>query len=308
MGFWKRVVRDYFTFNRSERRAIRFLTIVLLALFAAHITLKFLPGQHTTFSIEQLAVELEENKTHKSEKDASPVDSDGVSWVPFDPNRANPELLIGLGLDSHVALRWVKYLNRGGRFKDVDDVAKLYGIDTSWLMSARQYMAISSDETKTRQTGDRLAGEVEKDTQNFYSVFPNSVNLNLADSTELVKIPWVGPYYASQIIKLRESLGGFCSYEQLLDIFNMREETMETIFHYTFLDSAAIRSIDLNQASIPELAKHKYITWKQARVIVNYRIQHGPYTSVKQLTNTRVISDSLLLKLKPYLKIDSGAK
>ena len=44
------------------------------------------------------------------------------------------------------------------------------------------------------------------------------IELNQADSLELLSIKVVGPFYAKQILKYRNELGGFISYKQFAEI------------------------------------------------------------------------------------------
>ena len=44
------------------------------------------------------------------------------------------------------------------------------------------------------------------------------IEINGADTTLLMKIPGIGSYYASRIVRYRERLGGFASAQQLEEI------------------------------------------------------------------------------------------
>ena len=64
----------------------------------------------------------------------------------------------------------------------------------------------------------------------------NQVNLNAADASALQYIPGIGESRAEEIIRLRTRLGGFTSYEQLLEVPGIGEKILENIRHYGALD------------------------------------------------------------------------
>jgi len=70
------------------------------------------------------------------------------------------------------------------------------------------------------------------------------------------------------------------------------------------LDTSLIQRININEVDLKRLGYHPYLTWKQARIIINYRDQHGDYRTVKDIQKTLVISDSVYLKIAPYLSTE----
>ena len=52
------------------------------------------------------------------------------------------------------------------------------------------------------------------------------IEINGADTTLLMKIPGIGSYYASRIVRYRERLGGFASAQQLEEIDGLPESTI----------------------------------------------------------------------------------
>ena len=55
------------------------------------------------------------------------------------------------------------------------------------------------------------------------------IEINGADTTLLMKIPGIGSYYASRIVRYRERLGGFASAQQLEEIDGLPESTIAYI-------------------------------------------------------------------------------
>lgn len=51
-----------------------------------------------------------------------------------------------------------------------------------------------------------------------------------------------------------------------------------------------------------DLAKHPYINKKQAQLIVNFRIEHGPYRDMRNLLQNKGLDPEFLRKIEPYLE------
>lgn len=129
------------------------------------------------------------------------------------------------------------------------------------------------------------------------------VELNSATKEQLITLEGIGESYASRIIKYREILGGYMFKEQLLKVYGLDSVLFNKIKNDVFVNTDLVKKYDVNHATEEELAQYKRIGYKRAKVLVNYRNQHGKFTSVKDLLKTRVFSDSLLLLIEPYILI-----
>ena len=95
--------------------------------------------------------------------------------------------------------------------------------------------------------------------------------LNTADTNQLKTVRGIGSFYARKIIELRDQLQGYHSWDQLLEIWKMKPETIESLREAATLDRSLIQTWAINDQSIEQLADHPYISWKQAKAIVAYR-------------------------------------
>ena len=129
------------------------------------------------------------------------------------------------------------------------------------------------------------------------------VDLNTADSISLERIPGLGPFYVKEIMKLRDKLGGIRDYAQLMMIYKMRDETIDRVADHTFIDSISFSYIYINQVSLDRLGRHPYITWRQAKILINYRFQHGQFENLSDIKKCEVITDSTYHNLLPYIKL-----
>ena len=96
---------------------------------------------------------------------------------------------------------------------------------------------------------------------------PEHIEINNADTTLLMKIPGIGSYYASPIVRYREKLGGFASAEQLEEINGFPESSITFIQ----IDDQQIHQMNINKFTLNQLNNHPYINFYQAKEICDYR-------------------------------------
>jgi DNA uptake protein ComE-like DNA-binding protein len=127
-------------------------------------------------------------------------------------------------------------------------------------------------------------------------------DINTADEVQLSTIKGIGPVLAARIVKLRNKLGGFISQTQYQEVYGLRPEVVARLKKRTCISVGfQPKKLDINTADTQTLAVHPYITYQQARGIVHYRAQHGPFLTAEALSALVLIDEATLEKLKPYL-------
>ncbi|WP_425392966.1 ComEA family DNA-binding protein [Ekhidna sp.] len=127
------------------------------------------------------------------------------------------------------------------------------------------------------------------------------LDINTATAEELQRVKGIGPTYSERIIKYRDLLGGFADTTQLYEVYGLKEETIHRLLE-SFYVSNPIHSIDINADSVSLLARHPYISYDLARVIINYRKEHGDIQRVEELIKIKAIDERTFRRLKPYLE------
>ncbi|HLT08623.1 MAG TPA: helix-hairpin-helix domain-containing protein [Cyclobacteriaceae bacterium] len=147
-----------------------------------------------------------------------------------------------------------------------------------------------------------------QDTTHRISVYikPKEPNLTVldfaeADSITLQVVPGIGEVLAGRIIKYRESLGGLHQERQLLEVYGITQDVADRVFEYFPLSGQIQTKLNINQLDAAALAKHPYINFGQAKVIVAYRKQHGNYQQARDLLKIKIFNEAWLARLEPYL-------
>lgn len=133
---------------------------------------------------------------------------------------------------------------------------------------------------------------------------PAKVELNTADSIQLLALRGIGPAFAHRILAYRNLLGGYIRKEQLLEVYGFDNEKLGLVAGVVLVDSSLVRKININTAGMPELKKHPYIRYNLARAILSYRKQHGPFGTVGAIRGIDLLNDEVYSKLAPYLTVE----
>ncbi len=149
---------------------------------------------------------------------------------------------------------------------------------------------------------------VKRDTNSLQIVktFPlkkkqaSPIELNTADSSTLLTVRGIGPYYASKIIRYRERLGGFYSLKQLNEL-NMKYFNTDSCSHLFSVDPTIIRLSDLDTMSFKAILHHPYLEYEDVQMIFHAKQKYG-HLSYRILEQHKVLTIYKLKKIKPYFK------
>ncbi|MEL6606992.1 MAG: helix-hairpin-helix domain-containing protein [Bacteroidota bacterium] len=131
---------------------------------------------------------------------------------------------------------------------------------------------------------------------------PQRFNINTADEAQLRAIKGIGEIFSARIVKFRDKLGGFVQPGQYEEVYGLRPEVVQRLKKHAYISTKFHpQCLNINTADIRTLAAHPYLTPQQARAIVRYREQHGPFSHVAALNAIVLIDEATLRKVKPYL-------
>ena len=161
----------------------------------------------------------------------------------FNPNTVSVEDLQRLGFSQKQAQAIDHFRQKGGRFHRPADFAKSFVVADSVYERLEPYIEIPR------------------------------LDLNRADSTALLALPGIGPFFAGKMVAYREQLGGYSTPEQLLEIWHFDQEKYDGLQDLIICSEPEPYPLWI----LPEadLARHPYISKAEAHGIVLYR-EHNP--------------------------------
>lgn len=129
------------------------------------------------------------------------------------------------------------------------------------------------------------------------------LEINTATVEELEALKGIGPFFAKQIIKYRDKLGGFSSKEQILEVWKMTIETYDNLTPQIEIDKTKIKRLNINNITIEELKNHPYLNWSQANSIIKMRAQRIKFNNINEIQESKLIDVETFEKLIPYLSL-----
>lgn len=283
-----RLVRSYFALTTRERRGAELLMLVMLLFVGSILARRFYHHSHQPefepLLIEQLNL-LEwkadsANQVTDMKQQNTAVQS---KLFAFDPNTASMDQWKALGLSEKQSAAVLRFVEKGGRFRKAEDLRRMYVIGQDDYSRLAPYVSIKNVESSN-------AIDTPKSNQLM-------LELNSADTLALCKLKGIGAGRARMIVRYRESLGGFVKLSQLLEVYTIDTSLYTELLPHLTLNPRLIRPIQINSDSI----YHPYLNQKIAKVVVNYRKQHGPFQSIDDLKQVKAIDSPTLERLAPYL-------
>ncbi len=309
----KKIFRDFFTFNKRERNGVFVLiSIIFILVLYLNISSRFVSQE--PFNFEKFDKDVARFRASVKEKNffSEPPKNYNTSSMKaterfnFDPNNLPESDWKRLGLSEKQIKSIKKFESKGGVFRNKEDLKKMYCIKNKLYVSLEPFITITSVREKqillTESTSMVEPANVKKSIDRIIPKVPSKsiIELNTADSTMLTTIKGIGPFYAKSIIKFRNSIGGFVSKEQLLEIWKFDQEKLKTIESYITVDPSKIKKININSCEAKDL-KNAYINWTIANAIINYRNNHGKYKTLDEIKKTDLVDDETYRKIVPYL-------
>lgn len=322
--------REFFYFQKSDRQVL----LVALAVAALAFCLIFFLGgnrQSAPISDNDSIATKSAVSDIDTEDSYYAVDSNESELFEFDPNTADSTQLLALGLQPWQVRNIYKYRAKGGIYRTPEDFARVYGLTVGQYRRLAPYIRIGeeyrpaadfygrreyrhggnysnhrggdysgSHDWQKSSNSDGYAVEHPRDTL-MYPIklkVGEHIDLSTADTTMLKKVPGIGSYYARNIVRYREQLGGFYDESQLLEIEGFPEDALP----YFQISRQPQHLLNVNKLSLAQLRKHPYINFYQAKAIVEYRRLKGPIHSIADLRLLPDFPPEAIHRLEPYLE------
>lgn len=252
-----------------------------------------------------------------------------VEMFSFNPNTVTLDSLQMLGFTARQAQSIINYRQKGGVFRIKKDFAKMYVVDSLKYTLLSSYILLPDNfpakKTTRKNSLDEKRAVVrkpyikEKKNVTKDSVYgtkiqqeyrqPEMVDLNKADSTSLVSLYGIGPYYAKKILRYRERLGGsFVSIHQLKEIDGFTQEKFQSIENRICINENGIIRFSFWEIDDTFLKKHPYIGAYAARGVMLFlsRNQELRGLSGKELLyimkKEKVLSAEVVKRLEKYME------
>lgn len=307
--------KDFFYYSKSERRAVYVLVILIVLLLVAIVWIperrgKVYPNTSVNDSTElaDFLAGIQIREKEKAMKTFRKPRKDTIRLAAFNPNTADSIELSRLGLPAFVVRNVLKYRAKGGRFRTAESFSRIYGLEKGQFERLKPYIYIPTIAVAEHDTvrirlpkheNETRAEEVQVAKPFKYPV-GTLVDVNVADTTELKKIPGIGTVISRRIVEYRNRLGGFYQTSQLEELDCITPELMK----WFKVEGGEIRKLNANKAGLDKLRAHPYINFYQAKVIIEHRRKRGKIKSLSRLSFYEEFTEKDLERLSHYLVFD----
>lgn len=310
--------KNFFYFSGSQRAGILVLLclILLISLIDSFLPLFYEPKPEQVDSLFLVEVNDFKNslqsidsirnaqrlRTYQSYHTTSKSYNDDYNkgkneLFPFNPNVLDSVGFAALGIKPYVISNILKY-RRKVSFKDKEGFARIYGISEAKFEELASYIQLPESE---KSLNDSSSLNRNKSGDNNMML---TVELNAADTAELMKIKGIGKGYAYAIVRFRKQTGGFISVEQLNEIYGMTPENFVKIKPFCTVNPALIKKIRINTASVEKLKAHPYLNFYQARQIYELRRKKGRLAGINDLKELSELNELTIGKISAYLNFE----
>ncbi len=305
--------KDFFYFSKGQRFGI----IILLILIVVVVVLsQFFPfSEPSELAVDEgFRTEVREfkrglvsidsiNKRKWDEKYKQLYPTDSPVYKPketyvlfkFDPNKVDSVAFVKLGIQPFIASNIQKFKSKGGTFKTKESFAKVYGLKPEKYTELEPYIQIAEIEVAPKDTIS-AAPKVK--------VTSIIVELNSADTTQLMQVIGIGRGFAKSIVRFRQQTGGFVSLQQLHEIYGMTDANFEKISPYCKIDLSLVQKIKVNSASVDRLNQHPYLSFYQAKAVYELRRKKGKLKSIQDLKQLEELTNVDITKIETYLSFE----
>ena len=127
------------------------------------------------------------------------------------------------------------------------------------------------------------------------------LELNAATLEQLQELRGIGPVLSGRIHKYKALLGGFVRKGQLSEVYGISDSLYKALSDRVWVDSSLITGLNVNTADFRTLIRHPYLEKPQVVALLNYRRQHGDFTSIASIEALLAFDKRTFRRIEPYL-------
>lgn len=281
-------LKSHFKFNKQQRNGIFFL-LLLIIIF-----------QSVYFFVDFSRTEVPDDKLIAFQRQIDSLKNAEIKYrttpkiLPFNPNYLNDHKAYSFGMSNEQIDKLFQYRSQGRFVNSAEEFKKLTGISDSLLNVMSPHFAFP-DWVKR----DSIYNDKKNEKK-----FINPKDLNTVNVDELKKIFGVGDKLSERIIKYRTLLGGFMENDQLFEVYGLNKETAQRVLEvYTIKTIPEYHKININEASLKQLAAIVYISYQDAHEIITYRSKKGKIESFSELGKIEGFTVQKINRIKLYLTL-----
>jgi DNA uptake protein ComE-like DNA-binding protein len=223
----------------------------------------------------------------------------------FDPNKIDSQGAILLGIPEKQVRSLMHYREKGGRFKNKDDFARLYGLTNETFQLLRPYIVMMEDHSKLNN--DTYYGHKQykyKPNQQFDNTEQKGkMNLNSINELEWVSITTLPLSLIKRIIAYKKYLGVYTSIHQLNKVYGMSDTTYQMLKGYLYVQNKQHELVNANALSFNDWKKLNLFSDRQIWEILRMKKGNNGQISWSELVVSFDLTETEAKMLKSKIQL-----
>lgn len=216
---------------------------------------------------------------------------------PFNPNYISDYKGYVLGMTVEEIDRLHEYRNTGKFVNTVSEFGEVTGVSDSLLLTISPYFRFPAFVKKEIRT--RADTPAEHDGRN------SKKDLNKAVAADFRLVRGIGEKLSARIVKYRDLLGGFSVNDQLYEVYGLDSAVVKRALRYfDVVKQPETEKLDINSASLDQLASLVYLSREEAKKIIAYRSEVHEIDSLGELTKLKKFSVEKIDRIRLYLTVE----
>ncbi len=274
-------LNKYFHFTKQQRIGIFMLFIIMIGLQLFYLLSDFNISETQSAEKEQwLALQSEIDREKLVDKKIKTV------IHLFNPNFISDYKGYKLGMSVEEIDRLMEFRKENKYVNSAKEFQKVTGISDSLLNKIAPLFKFPEwKRNKSNYSAEKKDFSIKS--------FPKRekfevLDINQATQEDLMKIYGIGEGLSTRILKQKEILGSFVSMEQMKEIWGLSPEVINELSnHFKVVVPSTLKKINVNDASLKELAQFSYFKYGLAKQIVTYRSMNGNFNNIEDLAKIK---------------------
>jgi len=291
--------KSHFSFSKQERSGIFFLLFIIVVLQVIFYMMQYTSNHEEGKLLvdKETQAEIDVLKQRSQEKDSIQIFS-------FNPNFISDYkgYTLGMSLEEidrlHAFRAQNKFINNSDEFQEITHIS-----DSLLKVISPFFKFPEWTKNKFTDQNKISISTTQKDLNTDGEKF-QIYDLNSATAEDLKSVFGIGNKLSTRIVKFRDRLGGFLLDDQLNDVYGLEPEVVDrTLKKFQVLSKPTIMKININTASVDEIAQLIYIRYNVATRIVEYREINGSISSFTELKKIEDFPVDKIQRIELYLSL-----
>ena len=284
----------FFSFSKSHRSGLVVLLILIVVLQSIYFFVDFsLPVKVNPEKEKWLAIQTEIDSLKELAK------FEAARLYPFNPNYISDYKGYKLGMSVQEIDRLIVFRKENKFVNSAQEFQKVTKVSDSLLSKIAPYFKFPDWVNENRKSNSI---SIYRDPVFAKSEKLVVLDINTASLDDFIKVYGIGEVIAQRILSFRESLGSFVAMEQLNEVWGLSPEVLVNLNkRFKVKSLVGIKKVNINNASIKELAQFPYFKYALAKQIVIYRSMNGPIVETADLTKIKGMPNDKIKIIALYL-------